>query len=237
MAKTEPISALFELIINYLKKITKLVAKMGITPNTMEMLAFAKQSGTDYSSTATLGRQQYYHCTPESWKSIVERYNLKNNIDPDNNYNFLKNGKYTEFLFEILGARNITAFDADTYQKANHVHDFNKPISNKFHNKYSCFFDGGSLEHIFNTPVAIANCMNLVALNGHYLAALPCNNWGGHGFYQFNPELFYRVLCEENGFSETKVFAYNEVGSHKISLFPDPKVIKYRIEFRALVTD
>ena len=60
--------------------------------------------------------------------------------------------------------------------------------------------DSGSLEHVFNFPIAIANCMALTEVGGHFVAITPANNWCGHGFYQFSPELFYRVLCAENGF-------------------------------------
>jgi hypothetical protein len=34
----------------------------------------------------------------------------------------------------------------------------------------------------------------------------PANNAFGHGFYQFSPELFYSLLTEVNGYSDTAVF-------------------------------
>ena len=42
--------------------------------------------------------------------------------------------------------------------------------------------------------------MESVALGGHFIAVTPCNGWAGDGFYQFSPELFFRVLSPENGF-------------------------------------
>ena len=41
---------------------------------------------------------------------------------------------------------------------------------------------------------------------------LPSNNFGGHGFYQFSPELFYSLYTEENGFEQTEVFV-KSIGS------------------------
>ena len=61
--------------------------------------------------------------------------------------------------------------------------------------------DAGSLEHVFDVPTAIRNCMRMVAPGGYFLAITPANNTMGHGFYQFSPELFYRVLSDANGFT------------------------------------
>src|SRR5438477_418150 len=79
-------------------------------------------------------------------------------------------------------------------------HDMNEPIPDKFKETYTAVLDGGSLEHVFNFPVAIKNCMEMVKVGGHYLAITPANNFFGHGFYQFSPELYFTVLSKENGF-------------------------------------
>jgi hypothetical protein len=47
--------------------------------------------------------------------------------------------------------------------------------------------------------------MQMLKLGGGYFASLPANNWSGHGFYQFTPELFYRTFSEENGFRVSKL--------------------------------
>jgi hypothetical protein len=35
---------------------------------------------------------------------------------------------------------------------------------------------------------------------------VPANNYNGHGFYQFSPELFFSLYSEERGFRDTRVF-------------------------------
>lgn len=70
--------------------------------------------------------------------------------------------------------------------------------------------DSGSLEHVFNFPTAIRNCMEMVSVGGHYLACTPANSCAGHGFYQFSPELFFSAFSRENGFEVVKVIAYEE---------------------------
>ena len=69
--------------------------------------------------------------------------------------------------------------------------------------------DGGSrLTTVFDFPRAIANCMKMVAVGGHFLGVTPTNNLMGHGFYQFSPELFFRVLTPENGFVMERMIAF-----------------------------
>jgi hypothetical protein len=45
---------------------------------------------------------------------------------------------------------------------------------------------------------------------GQILHLLPANNFCGHGFWQFSPELFFSLYCESNGYSETRVFLASE---------------------------
>lgn len=50
----------------------------------------------------------------------------------------------------------------------------------------------------------------MLAVGGHFLAIVPCNNFLGHGFYQFSPELFYRVFGESNGFEVRNLFVFED---------------------------
>ena len=77
----------------------------------------------------------------------------------------------------------------------------NIPISDSSKDKYTVVIDGGSLEHVFNFPIAIKNCMEMLQVGGYFISLAPANNMLGHGFYQFSPELFYRIFSKENGFS------------------------------------
>jgi hypothetical protein len=76
----------------------------------------------------------------------------------------------------------------------------NVPIPDSLKSAFSVVIDAGTLEHIFDFPTAIKNCMEMVQEGGHLLLMTPANNFMGHGFYQFSPELFFRVCSEPNGF-------------------------------------
>jgi len=147
---------------------------MGLGLESTAFLEHVKGLGANFLSTAMIGRQQMY-----------------------------KDGHaagYAEDYFCSLGAIAVTSFDASGYEGAENVHDFNLPIPPKFHNSYSVVLDGGTLEHIFDFPQAIKNCMRMVEVGGHLLILTPTNNYSGHGFYQFSPDLFFRVLGPANGF-------------------------------------
>lgn len=117
---------------------------------------------------------------------------------------------YAEAFFKFFGAEKVHSFDYSDYEGPTHTHDMNEPISDEFKEAYTVVLDGGSLEHVFNFPLAIKNCMEMVRVGGHYLAITPANNFFGHGFYQFSPELYFSVLSEDNGFSILKMIAFEE---------------------------
>ncbi len=118
-----------------------------------------------------------------------------------------------EHLLPALGAVPIVAADASNYEGATIVHDFNEPIPPEFHGRFDTLIDFGSLEHIFNVPVAITNMMKMVKLGGRISSIAPANNWLGHGLYQIGPELPFRVFQPANGFETISVRLVGSSGS------------------------
>ena len=106
-----------------------------------------------------------------------------------------------------LGARELVTMDASNYEGASIVHDLNTPVSESLDQQFDVVIDGGTLEHVFNFPVGIANAMRMVKPGGHLVIQTPANSFLGHGFYQFSPELFYRVLSPQNGFEVRRMIA------------------------------
>ncbi len=199
---------------------------MGISKNGLRFLIIAKKTGVDFSKTAMIGRQTIR--MPFAHFKAVINDEASINIS-ESNLKHIYDHHYAEPLFELLGAREVHSFDFSDYEKATHTHDFNKPISDDFKNKYSLVIDGGSLEHIFNFPVAVQNCMEMVKVDGHFIGMTPSNNYLGHGFYQFSPELFYRILNDENGFEVQKMLMYENRYSRKWMSVKDPDVVKSRV--------
>lgn len=111
------------------------------------------------------------------------------------------------FLRECVGAADVRTMDYSDYEGADFLQDLNSPIPDELKNGFDLVVEGGSLEHIFNFPIAVSNLMNLVKLGGKIVACTVGNNLCGHGFYQFSPELIFRVFSQENGFELGKVLA------------------------------
>ncbi len=149
--------------------------------------------------------------------------------DNDRRDMFAGKTNYAEGFLRTLGAKEIVSFDASAYEGASIIHDLNQPISHDQKGRFSAVLDGGTLEHVFNFPDAIRNCMEMVSEDGHFLAITPTNNHAGHGFYQFSPELFFRIFCAENGFELEHLIVFEETLNSPWYEVTDPQTINERV--------
>src|SRR4029077_10267153 len=104
-------------------------------------------------------------------------------------------GNYADdFWNEFLDAESVETLDYSTYEGASIVHDLNSPVPASLHGRFDAVIEAGSLEHIFNFPMAIRNLMRMTKVGGWVFITTVANNLCGHGFYQFSPELIYRIF-------------------------------------------
>lgn len=192
---------------------------MGLALHSTRFLVEAYRSGVRFDKTLTLG-QQYMLLSPRRLESILRDYRCW--PPPGGELTFRQALAESRWRFGVfaraLGAQSVTACDASAYEGASLIHDLNLPIPAEWEQQYDVVIDGGTLEHVFHFPVAISNCMRLLKPGGHLVLLTPANNYFGHGFYQFSPELFYRVLAEENGFRVERMLAIED-GLGQSSLF------------------
>jgi hypothetical protein len=175
---------------------------MGIDFQSLKFLLLARQRGVSFERFAMIGRQTL-RLDPGQLRRLLSDAGMTISTDQCSQL-FSEAGGYAEPLLRLLGAKQIESFDASSYEQATIIHDMNLPIGDELKGRFTAVLDGGSLEHVFNLPCALKNCLEMVELGGHFLGASPTNNWMGHGFYQFSPELFFRVLSPVNGFAETQ---------------------------------
>lgn len=140
---------------------------------------------------------------------------------------------YADKLFTLLGATEVVSIDYSDYEGASVVHDMNAPIPPQYRDAFDFVYDGGTLEHIFNFPQAIRNCMDLLKVGGTFVASTPANNFMGHGFYQFSPELFFRLFCPENGFRIDRALVFEWGSGGARYEVEDPKKLRRRTELWA----
>jgi hypothetical protein len=199
---------------------------VGLNLNSVRLLFEARAAGVDFRRTLTLGRQSFA-CNPILFRTLAASFGFK-----PSDYSWLTpDGElYSEAFFRMLGAEEVVALDASPYEGAQLVHDMNLPISTEHHERYDVVLDGGALEHIFHFPTAVKNCTDMVKCGGHLLLFTPINNYCGHGFYQFSPETFFRILGPGNGFEVSRAVAWEERVSPTFYEVSDPARLKRRIE-------
>lgn len=177
---------------------------------------------------ATIGRQ----CV---WIKPKEAAFLRNLSEKPDEIR-AQRGSYCESTLKaLLGSCTIDSIDANEYENCTIIHNMNYGIPDVLDGAFDIVIDGGSLEHIFNVPVAVANMVNMTKDGGLIYLANPSNNLCGHGFYQFSPEFYYRIAeaydLDVIEFVVTEHSLLSVEKSRKTSSYSisDPKVVNSRI--------
>jgi SAM-dependent methyltransferase len=178
---------------------------MGFDLQAVRYIFEAKRTGVDFTDTLTLGRQNL-HIDPVTYRRESARFGL-----PAQEEAFAAL-PFAEGLLTTLGAKHPDSLDVSHYEGATHLADMNLPLPNGLPAGFSLVIDGGTLEHVFDFRQATINVGQLLKIGGHFISITCANNFLGHGFYQFSPELFYRVFSAENGF-EVESLILTEVNS------------------------
>lgn len=209
---------------------------MGLNIDGTRFLLHAHKLGVDFSHTCMIGRQGL-HLSVAELESNLKDFGFDassaNSLFTPPETCYYKIGQanisFAEPLLRFLGAKETVSFDASPAEKATYIHDFNYPLREEFFDRFSVVLDSGTLEHIFNFPIAIASCMQMVKLGGHFLSITPANGLCGHGLYQFCPDLFYRIFNTDNGFTLCGMLSSDETGKNWKSV-PDPNIVNHRVQ-------
>jgi SAM-dependent methyltransferase len=183
------------------------------------LLLKMRRDGVVPGRVLTLGHQ-HTHIDPPTYRRILGRLNLP----PSDRVPV-----FADDLLKTMGATEVESLDASTYEGATRLHDLNQPVPRDWHEQFDLVFDGGTLEHVFNVGTALKSCMQMVKPRGRFVSVTVPNNWCGHGFYQFSPELFFRALSPENGFSIVEIY-FAEVDGSRYYHVTDPAVVKSRVQ-------
>lgn len=198
---------------------------MAIDIHAVLFLLRARTRGVSFGNVLTIGRQTL-DVAPKKLCILLQRYNLPH----DSFRNETKLSGYADEFFQCLGATHVQSLDVSNYEGATLVHDLNRPVKVDWQGQYDVVYDGGALEHVFNLPVALRNCMEMVKVGGSLFLDSPGNNWFGHGFYQFSPELFYSALSQENGYEVVDMIAHAAGPQARWYRVANPRVLRTRVE-------
>jgi hypothetical protein len=198
---------------------------MGFDLQTVRFLMEAKIHGVDFADTVMLGRQNL-HISQAGYLKECARFRLA----PDDHA--FSSMPYSESFLQTLGAKVPRSLDASAYESATDIADMNDPLPEGLAGQFSALIDGGTLEHVFNFRQAAINIGQLLKVDGHFISVTCANNFLGHGFYQFSPELFFRVFCPENGFEVESLILCEVNADGDWYEVLDPAVVRSRVELR-----
>lgn len=160
------------------------------------------------------------------------------NIAPERRGQLAWGGFADDFFLGWLGAREIVSLDASDYEGANRIHDLNQPVPVEWNENFDVVLDAGTLEHVFHFPTAVESCLRMVRVGGTMFWSMPANNYCGHGFYQFSPELIFRIFSPEFGFrvEQALLFTHPFPGgelSSRMDFYAirDPDEVRSRVAF------
>ena len=197
---------------------------MGIDTASAMFLCAAKSLGVDFTRTAMIGRQAFFP-NAATLQRVLSILGIQQSAAE-----FLRESKYAEPFFSALGAQEIDSLDYSSYENASILHDMNLPIPTGLRQRFSVVYDGGTIEHVFNIPQAFRNCMEMVRVGGHFLQTNIANNYMGHGFWQFSPELIFRIFTAANGYQIEAVLLHEVVPGGAWYIVTDPDKIRSRVE-------
>lgn len=158
----------------------------------------------DFTNTLTLGRQ---YCSVLQLKKTERSLKRIKNI---RKIDIFQEDGYSEKLFSFLGVKNLDIMDYSDYEGANIIHDLNEPLPDELKDKYDVVLDGGTMEHVYNYPVALRNSMDAVCEGGVLILTTPTNNYCNHGFYQISPCMFMDILNKANGWQLLEISLFEE---------------------------
>jgi hypothetical protein len=189
---------------------------MGVDFHGLYFLKYARKMQA-FGSVATLGRQGIHIGA----RRVARILNVRNTEGAF--------GSYCErLLIDHFDACEVRSFDNSDYESADFICDFNAPLLHR--REYDTVIDLGSLEHIYNVAQALKNVSGLCTKGGQIVHVLPANNFNGHGFWQFSPELFFSLYSDRNGYRFTQIFIA-ELPNHTSWFQAQPPPAGERLEF------
>jgi hypothetical protein len=198
---------------------------MGLDINAVQFLLAARKAGVELGDVLMLGRQDL-NVYPAKMVEILCEAGCPSDLfrpgAPDTGF--------AEPCFRALGAKTVRSMDVSAYEGADFVHDLNQPVAADLKERFDLVYDGGTLEHVFNFPTGLKDCMEMARVGGRVFIHTVANNYCGHGFYQFSPELFFTALSPENGFEVERMVLHAMGPYGRWYEVSDPKVIRSRVE-------
>src|SRR5437868_7080601 len=130
---------------------------MGLDINAVQFLIAARKEGVEFGDALTLGRQDL-NVYSVKMRAVLGKHGFPTEAFTPH----ASDTGFAEPVFKALGARNVFSLDASDFEGAEFVHDLNRPLPAELKQRFDLVYDGGTLEHVFDFPVALKNCMEML---------------------------------------------------------------------------
>lgn len=169
---------------------------MGIAKGTIKLMMKEGKQRPFTGSLLTLGRQSVW-VTEKQLNEIASEmnYQLVKKIPlelSDLPHSKKKPFISDRFLYRSLGFTEVKSLDYSDYENADIIADLNcHDVLKIVGRQFDFILDGGTIEHVFHIPQALANIFDLLHIGGRIMHVSPSSNHMDHGFYMFSPTLFF----------------------------------------------
>jgi len=154
---------------------------VGVSKATATLLCKLSQRGLLNGALLQLGVQRI---SSESKDLIMQTFKSAS----QHNLNEFSSGK--KRFWHSLGFDEVISLDSNDFEGSEIICDLNRPVESTFRKRFDVVFDGGTLEHIFDTKAALLNIDSLLLDGGLVIHEVPSSNAIDHGFYSFSPTFF-----------------------------------------------
>ena len=162
---------------------------MGIDAQLASQLVAARGLVEGKENCVMLGRQKFH--IKGKFRRYVRQRLRQAGLTPDIPEYEQEDG-FSETFLRKIGFPEPMSLDASPYENCDLTHDMNEPLPDDLRGRFDVIIDGGTLEHVYNTPQALDNVFHMLRPGGIFLSINGITGWAGHGFYQFSPELVWR---------------------------------------------
>jgi hypothetical protein len=168
---------------------------MGMARLTARTFLIEGKARPFHGSILQLGKQDIYFGMNElnAW-AAAQGFSLRSNgvVTLKNNRHFPNLECIDDVtFFNQIGFDEVRSCDASEYEGADYIVDLNQPSPENLTDRFDVIFDGGTCEHVFHLPQALANVHVMLKVGGRVIHGSPVSNYVDHGFYSFSPTLFY----------------------------------------------